>query len=78
MAKRQDANQDWLRRRDQLERSLREEQERIELFAASLAEQLNIQTLTKERAFGKVSVSTVIRDGAIIGVDWRIEGTVRT
>ena len=74
---RQDANQDWQRRREQLDKSLRIEQERIELLVQTLAEQLEVSVLTRAAFFGKVTVTTIVRDGAACGIDWSIEGTVR-
>lgn len=71
-------NQGWLRQRLLQQKDLTTEQAKIEQLVINLAEELNIKALTKPAFFGKVTVSPVYRNGEIIGLDYSVEGTVRT
>jgi len=71
------SNDEWMARRGALEASLREDQRQIEDLVSVLAERLQVRFLTAAKPFGKVTVSTVVRDGLIVGLEYQIEGTIR-
>ncbi|MCH9838491.1 hypothetical protein K0U83_22710 [bacterium] len=73
-----DSNQEWMRRREAVEKSLREDQRQIEDLVSVLGERLQVRFLTGSRPFGKVTVTTIVRDGLITGLEWSIHGTIRS